>query len=214
MSNTENSDKEDDPSYKRLFSAPEVVRDLIMGFIDDAWLHSLDFSTQEKQPSSYVTDDYRHRHDNVVWRLKADGERPWHAATNIADLIAVVPGLVLKHLPSLEYLLIAEKDFQNQDLKSLKNLKELKMGLAERIETWEREFLEQGRQEGIQTGIQTGIQKGKQEGESLILQRQLAKRFGPLPADKIAIIAVATTDQLEVWLDRVLDAETLESVFS
>ena len=45
-----------------------------MGFIDDDWLHSLDFTTLEKQPSSYVTDDYRHRHDDVVWRVKTDGE--------------------------------------------------------------------------------------------------------------------------------------------
>ncbi|MFT0849964.1 hypothetical protein VRY85_04160 [Achromobacter sp. F4_2707] len=33
---------EDDASYKLLFSSPEVVRDLVMGFIPDAWLHSLD----------------------------------------------------------------------------------------------------------------------------------------------------------------------------
>ena len=34
---------EDDASYKTLFAAPEVVRDLILGFIPDEWLHSLDF---------------------------------------------------------------------------------------------------------------------------------------------------------------------------
>ncbi len=63
-----------DASYKLLFSAPEVVRDLVLGFIPDEWLHSLDYSTLEKMPGSYVTDDLRHRADDVVWRVRADGE--------------------------------------------------------------------------------------------------------------------------------------------
>ena len=65
---------EDDASYKLLFSAPEVVRDLVLGFIPDAWLHSLDYTTLEKVPGSYVTDDLRHRADDVIWRVRADGE--------------------------------------------------------------------------------------------------------------------------------------------
>lgn len=63
-----------DASYKLLFSAPEVVRDLVLGFIPDAWLHSLDYSTLEKMPGSYVTEDFRHRADDVVWRVRAGGE--------------------------------------------------------------------------------------------------------------------------------------------
>ena len=66
--------QEDDASYKLLFSAPEVVRDLVLGFIPDEWLHSLDYTTLEKVPGSYVTDDLRHRADDVIWRVKADGE--------------------------------------------------------------------------------------------------------------------------------------------
>ena len=31
-----------DSSYKFLFSHPEMVRDLIIGFVPDEWLHSLD----------------------------------------------------------------------------------------------------------------------------------------------------------------------------
>ena len=65
---------EDDASYKLLFSAPEVVRDLVLGFIPDEWLHSLDYTTLEKVPGSYVTDDLRHRADDVIWRVKAEGQ--------------------------------------------------------------------------------------------------------------------------------------------
>ena len=66
--------QQDDASYKLLFSAPELVRDLIMGFVPDEWLHSLDYGTLEKVPGSYVADDLRHRADDVVWRVKAEGE--------------------------------------------------------------------------------------------------------------------------------------------
>jgi hypothetical protein len=41
-----------DTSYKLLFSAPELVHDLVLGFIPDEWLHSLDYSTLEKMPGS------------------------------------------------------------------------------------------------------------------------------------------------------------------
>jgi hypothetical protein len=66
--------QDDDVSYKLLFSVPEVVRDLILGFIPDEWLHGLDYTTLEPYPGSYVTDDLRHRADDVVWRVKAEGE--------------------------------------------------------------------------------------------------------------------------------------------
>ncbi len=46
-----------------------MVRDLINGFIPDPWLQSLDYATLEKVPGSYVTDDLRHRSDDVVWRV-------------------------------------------------------------------------------------------------------------------------------------------------
>lgn len=65
---------DDDASYKLLFSALELVRDLILGFIPDEWLRSLDYSTLERIPASYVTDDLRHRADDVIWRVRAGGE--------------------------------------------------------------------------------------------------------------------------------------------
>ncbi|MDP3636023.1 MAG: Rpn family recombination-promoting nuclease/putative transposase, partial [Azonexus sp.] len=65
---------EHDSSYKFLFSRPELVRDLILGFIPDAWLHSLDYETLENVPGHYVTEDLQHRADDIVWRVKVGGE--------------------------------------------------------------------------------------------------------------------------------------------
>ncbi|MDD2609468.1 MAG: Rpn family recombination-promoting nuclease/putative transposase [Giesbergeria sp.] len=171
--------QDNDASYKLLFSSPELVRDLVLGFIPDEWLHSLDYSTLEKMPGSYVTDDLRHRTDDVVWRVKVgpewvylyiliefqskvdpwmavrmmsyvgllyqdlikakqvlphrklppvlpivlyNGDARWTAATNIADLIPKVPGLVAQFLPSMEYLLIAENQYTQAHLATMHNL--------------------------------------------------------------------------------------------
>ena len=63
-----------DTGYKLLFSNPELVRDLILGFVPDEWLHGLDYSTLERVPGSYVTEDFSNRADDIVWRVKVGGE--------------------------------------------------------------------------------------------------------------------------------------------
>jgi len=55
-----------DASYKLLFSHAEMIKDLLQGFVPQSWVQALDFSTLEKVNASYVTDDLRDRHDDVV----------------------------------------------------------------------------------------------------------------------------------------------------
>ncbi|MBO4119908.1 Rpn family recombination-promoting nuclease/putative transposase [Cupriavidus gilardii] len=64
-----------DSCYKLLFSTPELVRELITAFIEDDWLRSLDFESLEKIPTQYVGDNLRQRANDVVWRVRADGDR-------------------------------------------------------------------------------------------------------------------------------------------
>ena len=63
-----------DTGYKLLFSTPELVRDLILGFVPDDWLHGLDYRTLERVPGSYVTEEFSQRADDIVWRVKVGGE--------------------------------------------------------------------------------------------------------------------------------------------
>ena len=86
-------------------------------------------------------------------------------------------------------------------LPKVRDLKELKMTLTDRFDAWAREY------------EQNGLKKGIVQGEALLLQRLLARRFGPLPSDVTAQLGAATTEQLERWGDRVLDAASLEDVF-
>ncbi|MBF0179380.1 MAG: Rpn family recombination-promoting nuclease/putative transposase [Magnetococcales bacterium] len=79
--------------------------------------------------------------------------------------------------------------------------------------TWGAGKLE-GRKEGIQIGEQRGRQDGRQEGEAAMLTRQLQRRFGSVPDWASAKIANATSQALEEWSLRVLDARSLEEVFA
>ena len=55
--------------------------------------------------------------------------------------------------------------------------------------------------------------EGRLEGEFTLLERQLAKRFGPLSDDTRARLRAARSEQLETWAERVLDAPSLAQVF-
>lgn len=63
-----------DHPYKRLFSHPEMIADLIRGFLDPKLASGCDLSTLERCNGSYVTDDLREREDDIIWRL-AYGDR-------------------------------------------------------------------------------------------------------------------------------------------
>ena len=59
-----------DAAYKLLFSFPEMVRDLLDGFVSDEWVAELDLSTLERWPESQVGDTLRERHQDRVWRVR------------------------------------------------------------------------------------------------------------------------------------------------
>ncbi len=63
-----------DHSYKLLFSHPEMVADLLRGFVCEEWVDDLDFSTLERTGDGYVTDDLRERLDDIVWRVRLGRE--------------------------------------------------------------------------------------------------------------------------------------------
>ena len=59
-----------DHSYKRLFSHPRMVEDLLRGFVKEDWVRQLDFSTLEKANASFVSADHRDREDDVIWKVR------------------------------------------------------------------------------------------------------------------------------------------------
>src|SRR5205823_10264399 len=63
-------------SYRRLFSEPRLVEELIRGFFKEPWTKRLDFTTLERMSSVYVTDGLQGREGDMVWKLRFDDGRP------------------------------------------------------------------------------------------------------------------------------------------
>lgn len=65
---------EDDTAYKQLFAHPEMVRDLLLGFVPGTWVQQLDLATFERVSGSYVGDGGQQRHSDMVWKVRMSGE--------------------------------------------------------------------------------------------------------------------------------------------
>ena len=59
--------------------------------------------------------------------------------------------------------------------------------------------------------MMTILEEAKAEGKAETLQRQLVRRFGTVSAQAQAQINTATLEQLDGWLDEVLDADSVEA---
>lgn len=314
-----------DNSYKLLFSHPQMVQDLLTGFVHEPWVSELDFSTLETASGSYVADDLRDPKDDIIWRLRfkdgwlylylllefqssvdthmavriltyigllyqdlikqkqftADGKLPpilplvlyngkprWQASLNISDLIEAPPGPLRDYTPQLKYLLLDEGAVEETAPLALRNLAAALFGLEKSREpgdadkivgllanwlcepkqdslrrafvVWIKRVLLPGRLPGVdltqlgdlqeintmlaetvnewieqwkQQGELRGELKGEVKGEAKALMLLLTKRFGPLAIETSQRLQTATAEQLERWLDRVLDAPTLADVF-
>ena len=59
-----------DAAYKSFFSDPAMVASLLQEFVPEELRGDMDFTSLERCFSSYVTDDLRERHDDVIWRIR------------------------------------------------------------------------------------------------------------------------------------------------
>ena len=80
--------------------------------------------------------------------------------------------------------------------------------LADRVKTWTQVW----RKEGYDEGHEEGLDEGR-ETQIRTLRRLLLRRFGALPEWAETRLTHATSAQLEMWTDYILDARTLEDVF-
>ena len=73
-----------------------------------------------------------------------------------------------------------------------------------------------GVKEAIMNSAQQWMAEGRAEGERRVLERQLRRKFGDSAVDESVLgrLAAAGEEQLAQWTDRVLDAQTIEELFS
>ncbi len=59
-----------DTGRRWLFSDPQMVADLIRGFIREPWVEELDLETLELVSGSFVSETFQRRENDVIWRVK------------------------------------------------------------------------------------------------------------------------------------------------
>ena len=101
---------------------------------------------------------------------------------------------------------------------ALKKLQALSLNEEDRYRAIAREralyneltLLRDAREEGRQEGREEGLALAKASA----LNRLLTRRFGPLPEWALLRLQQAPADQVDTWLDRILDAPTLQAVLA
>jgi hypothetical protein len=79
--------------------------------------------------------------------------------------------------------------------------------------TWAREF----ENRGLEKGLEQGLEKGREQASPVlrsVLYKVLASRFDGLPPGLTARMAQAPLEQLQLWLERAIDADTIDAVFA
>ncbi len=72
---------------------------------------------------------------------------------------------------------------------------------------------QEGREQGLEQGLADGRKQGLADGQRATLLRQLESRFRGLPAEVRARVEQASVEEMDRWVMRVLEAESLEAVF-
>ena len=75
---------------------------------------------------------------------------------------------------------------------------ELKNVLAESMDRWPDQWVQQGREEGVR----------------IMLHRQLEQKFGPIPESTLEKIDSAAYEQLERWASRIIGSKSLQQTLS
>ena len=198
-------------------------------------VHLLDFDLFEGHPSALWHFEMRDRHDpsvrlgdelslHVVELRKADRRRRGAGDDGGAG-VGTGPGAA--HPELMAWIAFLEHWKEAKEMseltyppvqQALDKLQTLSQNEEDRYRAIAREralynemtLLRHAREEGLEKGLEVGWEKGRGHA----LTRQLTRRFGPLPEWVAPRVQQASATQLDTWLDRVLDAPTLEAVFA
>ncbi|WNC31495.1 Rpn family recombination-promoting nuclease/putative transposase [Thermosynechococcus sp. PKX95] len=103
--------------------------------------------------------------------------------------------------------------FTTEELKRTRFYRDVYAEVREEVYAEAREEVyAEAREEGRQEGRQEGWQEGLQQGETLVVLRQLRRRFGELPAGLEERIRQLSLHQIEALAEALLDFTTLEQV--
>ena len=58
-----------DKRYKKLFSHPAMVKELLLYFIDEDFIKDLDFTSLERMDKSFITDDFKEKESDIIYKI-------------------------------------------------------------------------------------------------------------------------------------------------
>ncbi len=111
------------------------------------------------------------------------------------------------NIPEMDDLAEVQSMFPDDILAEL----ERKAKVAERKA--HRKGLQEGREAGREIGLEEGREEGRHEAEVAVLLRLLERRFGDVSPEIRQRIASADPVRIGQWLDQVIDAPDLATVF-
>jgi len=182
---------------ERPWTGPTSLTDLIDGPVGPA------LTALQPQAHYYLLDMARHRVAAgeslaaLLFRLEQSPQPP-----ELADLIGAAIAW-FRHHPDYAMLRRLFADMIRHSIRAVQpdltvpeELQEVRSMLMTLGERWVAQWLAEG----------------KAEGEAAALSRLLTRRFGPLSAERQAQITGASLNQLEDWLDCVLDGANLDDI--
>lgn len=106
---------------------------------------------------------------------------------------------ILELFRFIDWLMVLPEDMGKDFWDELKNIeKDKKMPYVTSVE---------------RIGIEKGMQKGIQQGEMLVIKRLLSHRFGQIPEWADKRLALASSDELKLLTDRIMDAASIDEIF-
>ena len=163
--------------------------------------------------SYYLVDESRYPEgktgslSGLIFRLE-NAKTPQEFKAALEEMVQAMPA----HLDSVKravavwitYVLAPHKGIKLKP-REAENLDEVKNMLATRIEQWEVDILNKGREEGREEGIE--------KGEATLFLKMIELKFDTLPDWANEQIAQADAETIESWAAKLFDAKTLAEVF-
>jgi len=63
-----------DSGYKKLFSSPELVKQLLISFVSEEWVHKIEYNTLERIDKSFISDEFAERESDLIYKAKFEGK--------------------------------------------------------------------------------------------------------------------------------------------
>ncbi len=104
--------------------------------------------------------------------------------------------------------------YSDQDIKQLFRLADWMLATPPEFEAELKQAMTMIEQEQKMTYVTSIERVSRREGEAIMLERQLIQKFGPLPEELRERLKNPTQTQLETWSLNILDANSLDDVFT